>query len=156
MEGTPRYTPSGGAVQSRGDDLVMALHVGVSLANPLPWQGLKEPDRKLKMEMINRKKRETDVSALVDGLDPDISGAFEYGFQHAATLRFDQEPEYTELQREFDSVVRQTDSGHGQLDKGVEQLRWLSAALARDRMGPCPCCLEANMSCSLVKCMEKR
>ncbi|PWI65128.1 hypothetical protein PCL_07427 [Purpureocillium lilacinum] len=156
MEGTPRYTPLGGAVQSRGDDLVMALHVGVSLAKPLPWQGLKEPDPERKMKLIDRKKRETNVRALVDGLDPNTSRAFEYGFEHAATLNFDQEPQYTKLQLKFDSVLRQTESGNGQLGEADEQFRWLSAALAGDHMGPCPSCVKANQPCSLAMSMEKR
>mmetsp|Transcript_37024 Transcript_37024/g.87998 ORF Transcript_37024/g.87998 Transcript_37024/m.87998 type:complete len:333 (-) Transcript_37024:33-1031(-) len=99
LTGTARYASVNthlGIEQSRRDDLEAAGYLFVYLLRgSLPWQGIKEPTRKLRYEKISECKLNTSIETLCTGLPPELLRYFQY----CRALDFDDDPNYNHLRK---------------------------------------------------------
>jgi serine/threonine protein kinase len=101
LTGTPRYVSINnhlGVQQSRRDDLESLMYVLIYFYNgKLPWQGLKEINRKKKNQIIMEKKLSIPIPYLCRKLPDEFSTYLEY----ARCLRFTDTPDYDALIKLF-------------------------------------------------------
>ena len=102
--GTIRYISSNvqdGLEASRRDDMISLAYMLIYIQiDQLPWQGIKKPLLEKDRE-ISRIKRDIPCSILCKGL-PDC---FSQLLFHAKNLRFNQEPNYSRMERRFEESL---------------------------------------------------
>ncbi|XP_022721552.1 casein kinase 1-like protein 2 isoform X2 [Durio zibethinus] len=108
LTGTARYASMNthlGIEQSRRDDLEsLGFVLMYFLRGSLPWQGLKAGNKKQKYEKISEKKVSISIEALCRGYPTEFASYFHY----CRSLRFDEKPDYSYLQRLFrDLFIRE-------------------------------------------------
>ncbi|TPX42786.1 hypothetical protein SeMB42_g04988 [Synchytrium endobioticum] len=106
--GTPAFSSINthlGVEQSRRDDLESLGYVLVYFClGKLPWQGLKGATKQQELDRIKEKKMNTPTEVLCRGL-PD---EFHIYLNYTRSLRFDEEPDYSYLQKLFkDLFIRE-------------------------------------------------
>lgn len=103
--GTVRYASIGaheGLELSRRDDLESIGYILVYLyKRKLPWQQIKEKDKKLKYKLIHKMKKEETVESLCKGMPRE----FVIYFNYIRTLAFDEKPHYTSLKNMFSRLL---------------------------------------------------
>lgn len=82
-----------GARPSRRDDLISAGYAALHLITTLPWKGIEEENKQLKLEMISECKRTTSHQDLCKDLPED----FVKYFEHCYSLGYDSTPDYQYL-----------------------------------------------------------
>ncbi len=104
LTGTPRYASKNahdGMEQSRRDDMASLGHVLVYFAKgKLPWQKMKGPNQKVRYELIKKKKKETSLEDLCEGLPEE----FLHYMQYCYGLDFEDRPNYSWLRHLFQDL----------------------------------------------------
>jgi serine/threonine protein kinase len=103
--GTARYASLAaheGAELSRRDDLESIGYILVYLAKGrLPWQNIKNKDKRKKYKLIEEMKRKESIESLCKGMPREF---FIY-FNYVKTLSFDEKPHYTSLKNMFSRLL---------------------------------------------------
>jgi serine/threonine protein kinase len=99
--GTVRYASISaheGLELSRRDDLESIGYILVYLfKGRLPWQKIREKDKKQRYKLIHKMKKEETVESLCKGMPRE----FVIFFNYIRTLSFDEKPHYTSLKNMF-------------------------------------------------------
>lgn len=114
--GTARYASIAahkGYEQSRKDDLESIGYVLVYLYKTrLPWQGIKNNDKKIRYKLIKEKKESISNEELCDKLPREFCVFFNY----VKTLDFDERPRYTSLIKMFTKLYNSKDYKNDKFD----------------------------------------
>ena len=108
LTGTARYASVNthlGIEQSRRDDLESLGYVFVYFNRGfLPWQGLRQADKRHRYEKISEKKMSTSIEFLCRGFPSEFATYLNY----CRSLRFDDKPDYGYLRKLFrDLLIRE-------------------------------------------------
>lgn len=114
--GTARYASISahkGYEQSRRDDLESICYILVYLyKGKLPWQGIKDPDKIKRYDLIKEKKENIKEEELFDKLPRE----FCVFFKHVKTLDFEERPRYTALINMFKKLYKTKDYKNDKLE----------------------------------------
>lgn len=103
--GTARYASIAaheGLELSRRDDLESIGYILVYLAKgKLPWQGIKNKDKKKRYKLIEEMKKRETIESLCKGMPRE----FLIYFNYVKTLSFDEKPHYTSLKNMFSRLL---------------------------------------------------
>lgn len=112
LTGTARYASLWthmGFEQSRRDDLECLGYMLIYLARgSLPWQGVKEADKKTKYEKIKSVKEQWSIQRLCE--ESELPKEFVVYFELVRSLDFEEKPDYFALRSLFKNLLFKT--GH--------------------------------------------
>mmetsp|Transcript_16484 Transcript_16484/g.29730 ORF Transcript_16484/g.29730 Transcript_16484/m.29730 type:complete len:373 (+) Transcript_16484:270-1388(+) len=121
LTGTARYASVNshlGIEQSRRDDLESLVYILVYFFKGiLPWQGIKEKNKRVRYIMIGEAKRQASPKVICQGMPEEFGDILEY----ARAMRFEEPPNYTMLMSKLSNLAKKFRFNLTQLDWTYKQ-----------------------------------